>query len=113
MVLDQLFSGKIRVALLTKLLLNPVSKVYLRGLERDLGVSSNTVRLELNKLQKTALDENWVSTFPDLVNKSSKTQQQLKLLAGAVDAAIKLGDVWLSVEIEALKTMTASIQKKK
>lgn len=51
LVLDQLFSGKIRVALLTKLLLNPVSKVYLRGLERDLGVSSNTVRLELNKLQ--------------------------------------------------------------
>ena len=31
-------------------MLNPASKVYLRGLERDLGVSSNTVRLELNKL---------------------------------------------------------------
>lgn len=55
LVLDQLFSGKIRVALLTKLLLNPVSKVYLRGLERDLGVSSNTVRLELNKLQEMHL----------------------------------------------------------
>jgi hypothetical protein len=54
-VLDSLFSGKIRVALLTKLLLNPVSKVYLRGLERDLGVSSNTVRLELNKLQEMHL----------------------------------------------------------
>ena len=55
LVLDQLFSGKIRVALLTKLLLNPVSKVYLRGLERDLGVSSNTVRLELNKLHEMHL----------------------------------------------------------
>ena len=55
MVLVHLFSGKIRVALLTKLLLNPVSKVYLRGLERDLGVSSNTVRLELNKLQEMHL----------------------------------------------------------
>ena len=55
LVLDSLFSGKIRVALLTKLLLNPVSKVYLRGLERDLGVSSNTVRLELNKLQQMHL----------------------------------------------------------
>ena len=55
LVLDHLFSGKIRVALLTKLLLNPVSKVYLRGLERDLGVSSNTVRLELNKLQEMHL----------------------------------------------------------
>ncbi len=50
MILDKIFTGKIRVQLLTKLLLNPTSKVYLRGLERDLGVSSNTVRLELNKL---------------------------------------------------------------
>ena len=57
MVLDHIFSGKIRVALLTKLLLNPASKVYLRGLERDLGVSSNTVRLELNKLQEMHLIE--------------------------------------------------------
>ncbi len=55
MVLDHLFSGKIRVKLLTKLLLNPASKVYLRGLERDLGVSSNTVRLELNKLSDMRL----------------------------------------------------------
>jgi DNA-binding HxlR family transcriptional regulator len=57
LVLDNIFSGKIRIALLTKLLLNPASKVYLRGLERDLGVSSNTVRLELNKLQKMHLIE--------------------------------------------------------
>ena len=55
MLLDSLFSGKIRVALLTKLILNPASKVYLRGLERDLGVSSNTVRLELNKLHEMRL----------------------------------------------------------
>ena len=57
MVLGNIFSGKIRVALLTKLLLNPASKVYLRGLERVLGVSSNTVRLELNKLQEMHLIE--------------------------------------------------------
>lgn len=55
MLLDQLFSGKIRVSLLTKLLLNPTNKVYLRGLERDLGVSSNTVRLELGKLSAMQL----------------------------------------------------------
>ena len=64
MILDKIFNGKIRVQLLTKLLLNPASTVYLRGLERDLGVSSNTVRLELNKLsdmqliQEQADDEN-------------------------------------------------------
>lgn len=35
--------------------MNPVSKVYLRGLERYLGASSNTGRLELNKLQEMCL----------------------------------------------------------
>jgi hypothetical protein len=55
MILDKIFTGKIRVQLLTKLLLNPASTVYLRGLERDLGVSSNTVRLELNKLSDMKL----------------------------------------------------------
>lgn len=53
--IDSIFTGKIRVKLLTKLLLNPASKVYLRGLERELGVSSNTVRLELNKLNEMHL----------------------------------------------------------
>lgn len=56
-MLDHLFSGKIRIRLLTKLLLNPASKVYLRGLEKELGVSSNTVRLELNKLSDMQLIE--------------------------------------------------------
>ena len=57
MLLNNLFSGKIRIRLLTKLLLNPASKVYLRGLEKELGVSSNTVRLELNKLSEMQLIE--------------------------------------------------------
>lgn len=56
-MLNYLFSGKIRIQLLTKLLLNPSSKVYLRGLEKELGVSSNTVRLELNKLSDMHLIE--------------------------------------------------------
>ncbi|MCX6299991.1 MAG: ArsR family transcriptional regulator [Bacteroidetes bacterium] len=57
MSIDKLFSGKIRLQLLTKLLLNPSTKVFLRGLERDLGVSSNTVRTELNKLSEMRLIE--------------------------------------------------------
>ncbi len=56
-MLDQLFTGKIRIRLLTRLLLNPASKVYLRGLERELDVSSNTVRLELAKLSEMHLIE--------------------------------------------------------
>jgi hypothetical protein len=55
--MDKLFSGKIRLKLLTKLLLNPSTKVFLRGLERDLGVSSNTVRTDLNKLSEMQLIE--------------------------------------------------------
>lgn len=43
--------------MLTRLLLNPSARVYLRGLEKDLGVSSNTVRLELNKLSEMHLIE--------------------------------------------------------
>ncbi|HQS36531.1 MAG TPA: winged helix-turn-helix domain-containing protein [Sediminibacterium sp.] len=50
MNLDYFFVGKIRLSLLTKLLINPVNAVYLRGLAKDLGVSSNTVRMELKKL---------------------------------------------------------------
>jgi hypothetical protein len=55
--IDKLFSGKIRLQLLTKLLLNPSTKVFLRGLERDLGVSSNTIRIELIKLSDMQLIE--------------------------------------------------------
>ena len=62
MILDKIFTGKIRVQLLTKLLLNPDSTVYLRGLERDLEVSSNTVRLELNKLSEMQLIQEHTET---------------------------------------------------
>ena len=55
MVLEQLFKGKIRLKLLVKLFLNPNNKVFLRGLEREFNVSSNTVRLELGKLQEMQL----------------------------------------------------------
>jgi len=57
MTFDTLLNGKIRVKLLTRLLLNPESRVYLRGLEKDFGVSSNTVRVELNKLSNLKLIE--------------------------------------------------------
>jgi len=57
MTIDNLLHGKIRVKLLTRLLLNPASRVYLRGLEKDFGVSSNTVRVELNKLSDLKLIE--------------------------------------------------------
>ena len=56
-MIDTFLQGKIRVKLLTKLLLNPSNTVYLRGLEKEFGVSSNTVRVELNKLSGVKLIE--------------------------------------------------------
>jgi hypothetical protein len=56
-MIDTFLQGKIRVKLLTKLLLNPSNIVYLRGLEKEFGVSSNTVRVELNKLSEVKLIE--------------------------------------------------------
>ena len=41
--------------LLTRLFLNPGNQVYLRQLQKELNVSSNTVRLELNKLSEMKL----------------------------------------------------------
>lgn len=55
MILNKFFSGKIRLQVLTKLLINPANAVYLRGLQKDLGVSSNTVRVELKKLSEMQL----------------------------------------------------------
>lgn len=43
--------------MLSRILLNPTSQVYLRQLEKELNVSSNTVRLELNKLTEIKLIE--------------------------------------------------------
>lgn len=48
--IKSLFTSKTRIQLLNKLLLNPAMEVYLRGVEREMGVNSNTARIELNKL---------------------------------------------------------------
>lgn len=42
---------------MTRLFLNPVNTVYLRGLEKEFGVSSNTVRIVLKKLSAVELIE--------------------------------------------------------
>ncbi len=69
-MIETLIQGKIRVKLLTKLLLNPNNTVYLRGLEKEFGVSSNTVRYELNKLSSVKLIE--------IVENSDSNQKQYK-----------------------------------
>ncbi|WP_051408457.1 hypothetical protein [Sediminibacterium sp. C3] len=56
-LINQLFTGKIRLKLLSRILLNPETQVYLRQLEKEFNVSSNTVRIELNKLTEMKLIE--------------------------------------------------------
>ncbi len=69
-MIETLIQGKIRVKLLTKLFLNPSNTVYLRGLEKEFGVSSNTVRLELNKLSEVKLIE--------IIENSESNQKQYR-----------------------------------
>jgi hypothetical protein len=67
-LLNQLFAGKIRMRLLSRILINPMSKVYLRQLQKELNVSSNTVRIELNKLAEMKL----IETVTDKTEKVKK-----------------------------------------
>jgi DNA-binding transcriptional ArsR family regulator len=50
-----LISSKTRISLLVRFFFNPGTKAYLRELSKDLHVSSNSVREELNQLTKTKL----------------------------------------------------------
>lgn len=54
-MLDALITSKTRVKLLLKFFLNPDNSAYLRGLETEFGESSNSIRLELNRLEKANL----------------------------------------------------------
>ncbi len=57
--MDNLFSGliasKTRIKLLTRFFFNPKIRAYLRELAKELNVSTNAVREELNQLTKTKL----------------------------------------------------------
>ena len=52
-MLDTLITSKTRIKLLLKFFLNPENSAHLRGLATEFGESSNAIRLELNKLEKT------------------------------------------------------------
>ncbi|MBN1587461.1 MAG: winged helix-turn-helix transcriptional regulator [Candidatus Omnitrophica bacterium] len=55
MLLEALFSSKVRVKLLKHILNHPTQKFYLRGLERELNESATPLRRELLRLEKTGL----------------------------------------------------------
>jgi DNA-binding MarR family transcriptional regulator len=56
-VLDSLITSKTRLKLLMKFFLNPGTSAYLRGLADEFGESTNSVRVELNRLSKAGFLE--------------------------------------------------------
>ena len=58
-MLDALITSKTRVRLLVKFFLNPSLKAYLRQLANEFGESTNSVRIELNRLKKAGLLESY------------------------------------------------------
>ena len=54
-MLDSLVTSKTRIKLLLKFFINPGTKAYLRELAKEFGESTNSVRLELNRLTKANL----------------------------------------------------------
>jgi predicted nucleotidyltransferase len=54
-MIDTLISSKTRIKLLMKFFLNSQNTAYLRNLEDEFGESTNAIRLELNKFEKSGL----------------------------------------------------------
>lgn len=58
-MLSTLITSKTRVRLLVKFFLNPTMKAYLRQLADEFGESTNSVRVELNRLTEAGLLESY------------------------------------------------------
>jgi len=54
-MLESLITSKTRIKLLLKFFINPLTKSYLRELAKEFDVSTNSIRLELNRLEKSDL----------------------------------------------------------
>ncbi len=54
-MIETLISSKTRVKLLLKFFLNSNTRAYLRSLESEFGESTNSIRLELNKLEQAGM----------------------------------------------------------
>lgn len=102
-MLDTLITSKTRVKLLMKFFLNPGTRAYLRGLAMEFGESTNSIRVELNRLSKARIisAENVGRTIEYCANKDHSLFNELQSLVmkfSGVDQIIdtlikKLGDV--------------------
>jgi len=60
-LINTLITSKTRIKLLLKFFLNPNNSAYLRGLSNEFGESTNSIRLELNRLE----DANMINSEVD------------------------------------------------
>ena len=54
-MLESLITSKTRIKLLLKFFINPSTKAYLRELAKEFDASTNSIRLELNRLEESNL----------------------------------------------------------
>ena len=102
-MLDTLITSKTRVKLLMKFFMNPGTRAYLRELATEFGESTNSVRVELNRLSKAEIisSENVGRTIEYRANTEHSLFNELQSLVlkySGVDKIIdtlikKLGDV--------------------
>jgi len=71
-LLEALITSKTRIKLLLKFFLNSSNRDYLRGLESEFGDSSNSIRIELNKLESAGLLESINSGNKKIFNANLK-----------------------------------------
>ena len=108
-MLDSLITSKTRVKLLLKFFLNPGTRAYLRGLAAEFGESTNSIRVELNRLTDAKLLKSLNSgrtvqyeantehsMFKDIQNVVAKFVGMDTVLEEIVD---KLGDIQLAYVI--------------
>lgn len=110
-MLDALITSKTRIRLLVKFFLNPTMKSYLRQLADEFGESTNSVRVELNRLTEAGLLESKTEgntvlyqaksshpLFPEIksiVSKITGIDQLIESVIerlGSVDSAYLVGD---------------------
>lgn len=60
LMLDALISSKTRIKLLLKFFINPQQSAYLRSLAAEFDESTNSVRLELNRLEEATLVQSYM-----------------------------------------------------
>jgi hypothetical protein len=93
-MLDSLITSKTRIKLLLKFFSNANTKAYLRGLADEFGESTNSIRVELNRLSEAGLlvhepTGNTVMYKANASNPFFKTIQKLVMKYMGVDEVIE------------------------